>query len=111
MLHRLVGFGLVVVMLALAPVAHAPLPDQSWIAGPYDNADFDEVVLLITSSLGAIQSNTVWSLRPVALVVGLAMAMPTESRPLCPPSSVLGRTPPLRLDRSFVRQRSAQHRL
>jgi hypothetical protein len=39
-------FGLVAVVLVLAPAAHASLPDQSWIPGLYDNADFDDVVLL-----------------------------------------------------------------
>jgi len=95
MSHRFVGLGLIVVVLALAPAAHAAPPDQSWIPGLYDDADFDDVVLLITSSLGAIQSNIVWSLRPVALVLSLALALPSESRPMRPLSSVLGRAPPL----------------
>jgi len=66
-LHRLVGLGLVVALLALAPAAHMSPPDQSWITGLYDNADFDDVVLLITGDLGAIEPSTVSSLRPVAL--------------------------------------------
>jgi hypothetical protein len=48
--------GLVIVMVtmvaALAPLASATPPDQTWIAGIYDNADFDDVVLLIASSVG-----------------------------------------------------------
>lgn len=51
-----VHVGLVVVMaimvVALAPLASATPPDQTWIAGIYDNADFDDVVLLIASSVG-----------------------------------------------------------
>ncbi|PYM91189.1 MAG: hypothetical protein DME08_22710 [Candidatus Rokuibacteriota bacterium] len=46
-LHRLVGLSLVTAVLALAPAAHASPPDQSWIPGLYDDADFDDVVLLI----------------------------------------------------------------
>ncbi len=94
-LHRLVALALIVVALGLAPVAHATPPDPSWIPGLYDNADFDDVILLITSKLGAIQSNIIPSLRPVAFVLGLATPMPTESRPLRPLSSVFGRAPPL----------------
>jgi len=94
-LHRLVALALIVVVLGLAPVAHATPPDPSWIPGLYDNADFDDVILLITSKLGAIQSNIIPSLRPVAFVLGLATPMPTESRPLRPLSSVFGRAPPL----------------
>ena len=94
-LHRLVALALIVVVLGLAPVAHATPPDPSWIPGLYDNADFDDVILLITSKLGAIQSTIIPSLRPVAFVLGLATPMPTESRPLRPLSSVFGRAPPL----------------
>ena len=94
-LQRLVTLGLIVVVLGLAPVAHATPPDPSWIPGLYDNADFDDVILLITSKLGAIQSNIIPSLRPVAFVFGLATPMPTASRPLRPLSSVFGRAPPL----------------
>ena len=94
-LHRLVGLSLVAVVLALAPAAHASPPDQSWIPGLYDNADFDDVVLLITSNLGAIQLGIVWSLRSAITVVGLIMTMGTEPRPLLPLSSAFGRAPPL----------------
>src|SRR5256712_13458395 len=94
-LHRFVGLGLVAVVLALAPAAHASPPDQSWIPGLYDNADFDDVVLLITSNLGAIQLGIVWSLRPAIPVVALIMTMGTEPRPLLPLSSAFGRAPPL----------------
>ena len=94
-LHRLVGLSLVAVVLALAPAAHASPPDQSWIPGLYDNADFDDVVLLITSNLGAIQLGIVWSLRPAIPVVTLIMTMGTEPRSLLPLSSAFGRAPPL----------------
>src|SRR2546427_2267748 len=89
------GLSLVATILALAPAAHASPPDQSWIPGLYDNADFDDVVLLITSNLGAIQPALVWSLRPGGRAVGLVTPTDTEPRPLFPLSSVLGRAPPL----------------
>ena len=63
--------------------------------GLYDNADFDDVVLLITSNLGAIQPSIVVSSRPVAAAVGLVAPTDIASRRLFPPSSVLGRAPPL----------------
>ena len=62
-LPRLVGLCLVAAILALAPAAHASPPDQSWIPGLYDNADFDDVVLFVTSGLGAVQPSLVWSAR------------------------------------------------
>jgi hypothetical protein len=42
---------LVLGMLAgIAPLAHASPPDPTWIAGLYDDADFDDVVLAIVSA-------------------------------------------------------------
>ena len=94
-LHRLVALSLFAGLLALAPVAHASPPDQTWIAGLYDNTDFDDVIVLITSNLGATHPSMVWSVRPVASVIGLLTPMATEPRPLFPLSSVLSRAPPL----------------
>jgi len=50
--------GLSITLLALliiAPVtlAHASPPDQTWLAGAYDQADFDDVVGFLTSALEA----------------------------------------------------------
>ena len=94
-LHRLVGLSLVTAVLALAPAAHASPPDQSRIPSLYDDADFDDVVLLITSNLGAIQPTLDWSSRAGARAVGLVTPPDTGPRPLFPLSSVLGRAPPL----------------
>ncbi len=94
-LRRLVGLSLVAAVLGLVPAAYASPPDQAWITGFYDNADFDDVVLLITSNLGAIQPGMAWSSRPVAPVVGLATPLDTDTRPLFPLSSALSRAPPL----------------
>ena len=94
-LHRLVGLGLVAVVLALAPAAYASPPDDSSLAGLYDNADFDDVVLFITSSFGVIESRALGSLRSLLSVVGLATPMASEPGPLFPLLSVVGRAPPL----------------
>src|SRR5436190_23365687 len=90
-----IPLSLIAAVLTLAPAAHASPPDQSWISGLYDNADFDDVVLLITSNFGAVELDIVWSLRPVARVIGLVMPMEREHEAVCPLSSVLGRAPPL----------------
>src|SRR5437870_392436 len=93
-LHRFVGLGLVAVVMTLAPAAHASPPDQTWIPGLYDNADFDDVVLLITSNLGAIQPSLV-SPRMVALVVGLVSPADTPVQSLRRVASGPSRAPPL----------------
>jgi hypothetical protein len=40
---------LVVALLALTPLAQARPPDPTWLGGFYDDADYDDVVLLITT--------------------------------------------------------------
>jgi len=49
---------MLLVLLIIAPVtlAHASPPDQTWLAGVYDEADFDDVVGLLTSALEAADS-------------------------------------------------------
>jgi len=44
---------LVLLMIAPITLAHASPPDQTWFAGAYDQADFDDVVGLLTSALEA----------------------------------------------------------
>ena len=92
---QFVCLGLVVAVVSLTPAAHASPADQSWIPGLYDNADFDDVVLLITSHLGGIQPSLLWTWRLVDFLIGLVTPMAAESWPPQPLSSVLSRAPPL----------------
>src|SRR5262244_107534 len=53
------GMGaMLLALLIIAPVtlAHASPPDQTWIPGVYDQADFDDVVGLLSSTLEATDS-------------------------------------------------------
>jgi len=52
---RPAGLSVLLALLLIAPVtlAHASPPDQTWLAGVYDQADFDDVVGLLTSALEA----------------------------------------------------------
>ena len=51
-MKRWVGLSVLVVLTVatLTPLAYATPPDQTWIAGLYDNADYDDVVALVTST-------------------------------------------------------------
>ena len=40
-------------LVALVPLANASPPDPTWIPGIYDDADFDDVILIIVSAVGA----------------------------------------------------------
>ena len=65
---------IVLTLAAMLPaLAHATPPDSSWIAGVYDDADFDDIVVRITSGTGDVPSGLPTDLRPLhALVLGLA---------------------------------------
>lgn len=57
---------------ALTPLAYASPPDPAWIQGVYDAADYDDVVVLITSGAGVAELFLVMDLRPVPRLGGCA---------------------------------------
>src|SRR5215469_5376207 len=88
---------LLLVLLMIAPVtlAHASPPDQTWLAGVYDQADFDDVVWLLTSAPEATDSAV-----PPEAVPSLACApklcLAIVAGPVCAPAySAPLRAPPL----------------
>jgi len=88
--------GLNVTLLALliiVPVtlAHASPPDQTWLAGIYDQADFDDVVGLLTSGLDATDSSTAPEAGPC-----LALAPKLWSATVAWPATAPASSPPLR---------------
>src|SRR5262245_20294959 len=84
-------------LLIIAPVtlAHASPPDPTWLAGVYDQADFDDVVDLLTSALEATNSTVAPEVGPgLALVLKLCpvrLAWPASA----PAYSAPLRAPPL----------------
>ena len=88
---------MLLVLLIIAPVtlAHASPPDQTWIAGVYDQADFDDVVGFLTSALEATDSTVApepgprLALEPKLCVA--AVAWPATAPAYSPPL----RAPPL----------------
>jgi len=67
-------------LLTLAALAHASPPDETWQPGLYDDADFDDVISLITL-LSAAQPDT-----PAAVLhhvqVAPSLVLSAESGPL-----------------------------
>ena len=53
---RQIPFGkwILLVLAALPGLAYASPPDPSWIPGLYDNADYDDVVVLVTSETASV---------------------------------------------------------
>jgi hypothetical protein len=93
--HRLVVVVTFFAMLCLVPAANGSPPDPTWIAGLYDDADFDDVVFLITSSLGVVDGSMVSLLDPQRLVMRALVLTDSDIRALSPLSSALGRAPPI----------------
>lgn len=83
------------VLCSLVALAHATPPDQTWIRGFYDDADYDDVVLLAMSAVGVldvaapIDGNGIRI--AVDMVASLALAAPRAPE-AGPP---LARAPPL----------------
>jgi hypothetical protein len=44
---------LVALLVGLVPLAFASPPDETWLPGFYDNADYDDVVIALTFTVGA----------------------------------------------------------
>jgi len=85
-MQRLLGVLLIGAMLALTPAAHASPPDQSWIAGLYDNADYDDVVLAVAASIASLDLRPLPDPQCVAFVIGFALPI-GESLHATPPLS------------------------
>jgi len=79
--------------VTLLPLAQASPPDQTWIGGFYDDADYDDVVLLVTSIAGAVAAAP-----PAAPAFRVVVILPScsaaEPRALCDPLGVSSRAPP-----------------
>ena len=93
----LIGLSRVLVasILTLMPLAYASPPDPTWIAGFWDDDDFDNVVDCITSATSLPQAPINSELRPVpvlvvlnllALDVAIAVAPFSASGPRAPPT-------------------------
>jgi hypothetical protein len=62
----------------LTPLAHANPPDSTWISGFYDNADYDDVVLTVTSGVAVVEPLRLSEGNPLWVVV--APAPPSDER-------------------------------
>ena len=79
---------------AVTPLAYASPPDPSWVKGIYDDADFDDVVGLITSGAGVVEPFLQADLRPVPPLVGDSPQPEPEAVSRLFGSSLQPRAPP-----------------
>lgn len=81
-------------LLALTPLAYASLPDPCWVKGVFDDADFDDVVVSITSGVSIVDSQALWDVKPLQVVVASAAQNDEEPPPAQALSSGHIRAPP-----------------
>jgi len=85
---------LVAVVGILTPIAQASPPDPSWIRGMYDDADFDDVVALITSGSGLVGEITRVELRPDRITIMAILPLDDGLVPSLSVASAQPRAPP-----------------
>lgn len=76
MTRRLVVLPILVALVLLIPLAYASPPDPTWIAGLYDNADYDDVVLTATSTAGALDTVALF---PEPILVAVHVLAPARA--------------------------------
>src|SRR5437588_148946 len=86
---------LLLVLLASVPLAYASPPDQTWIGGWYDDADYDDAVTSITATVALVEGAPRTEARPVPLVVGVARLVDDLAAPAIRPAPRQPRAPPL----------------
>jgi len=95
MRRGLVAFVVFGALACLQPLAYADPPDPTWIAGFWDDADFDDVVILITSTSVVAETHSLCTLERYLTRV---WTVPLGDDPLSP-SPAIGlhqpRGPPL----------------
>jgi hypothetical protein len=52
-LYALIAWSIVTVQCGLMPLAYASPPDPTYLAGMWDNADYDEIIFNVTSASGS----------------------------------------------------------
>jgi hypothetical protein len=91
----LLALASLVALGGLGPLAHASPPDPTYIPGFYDNADHDDVILLVLSTVGTLDGAP-----PVLAQVGpRVVEIPAHRPPISPAAPELGpslaRGPPI----------------
>ena len=84
----------VAMLCALAPLAFASPPDPTYVAGFWDNDDYDEVVILVTSAIGSIDTHPPSHLTRLRVVVALVLPGEEELQPAALIFSHPPRAPP-----------------
>jgi hypothetical protein len=92
---RPIALLLIVAVAVLSALAHASPPDPTWIAGVWDGADYDDVVLIATSADAVDDGVRLDEGRPLWVVLGTVETCCSPSlHSSSAPALVRGRAPP-----------------
>jgi len=92
-LRRFLTALLLLPLLGLTPLAYASPPDQTWIGGFYDDADYDDVVLL-AMSLAVALADLAPALAVQPRVVDVLLLLDVEAAPFLARLGAPSRAPP-----------------
>jgi hypothetical protein len=85
---------LLLLVAGLTPLAYASPPDPSWIRGIYDDDDYDNVIVMITSTAATTAPATLVELRLLPPLAGMAAQRTDGPVPTRPFSPLQSRAPP-----------------
>ena len=85
----------VAVLGVLMALAYASPPDPTYLGGFWDNDDYDDVVILVTSSIGSSDRPFENRPTPVFVVVGLVVPREEERLATAPFARSSSRAPPI----------------
>lgn len=81
-------------LVSLTPLAQAIPPDPTWIPGIYDDADYDDVVCLVTSGDGNVETGGAAQALSALPAAGRTLAAENDWAPGSPSFSSHSRAPP-----------------
>jgi len=81
-------------MFLLGVLAYASPPDPDWISGLWDNGDYDDIILLVTSGVGITDSHAIENGRPLVVVSELLAIVDDAPLAARPRLSAPTRAPP-----------------
>src|SRR5262249_36342791 len=85
----------VAVLGMLVALAYATPPDPTYLGGFWDNADYDDVVMLVTSAIGSANTRIESDLTRLLVVVSPVLQGEDERRPAALRSPHPSRAPPV----------------
>jgi hypothetical protein len=85
---------LALLVLSVTPLAHASPPDQTCIAGLYDDADYDDAIVAVTGMMASLDHGPSHHPQRREVVIGLVVLAGERVRAIPAVSSTCTRAPP-----------------